>query len=268
MNREVQFPFMTALRETWQQGYKLRDFKKDCFAGLSVTIIAIPLGIALAVAAGATPVQGLYTIIIGAPIIALLGGSRLSVSGPTAAFIIILYPIVEEFGIKGLLLATFMAGIILVCMGLARLGRFVEFIPYPVTVGFTSGIAVVIASLQIKDFFGLAIETQPASFIERITLLINKFSSFDIHDTCIGVVTLLAMIIWPRFKISLPSHLIAVLVGIGVTISLIVLFPDLHIETIGTRFNGIPQTLPGFSLPWDWAITSKIFEDLRTDSSF
>ena len=151
----LNLPLFSALREAWQQGYDLNHFKKDCLAGLAVCIVAIPLAMALAIAAGATPQQGLYTVIIAAPIIALLGGSRLSVSGPTAAFIIILFPVIQQYGMPGLWLATFMAGVMLVLMGVAKLGRFIEFIPYPVTVGFTSGIGVVIASLQIKDFLGL-----------------------------------------------------------------------------------------------------------------
>lgn len=262
VEKHFNFPLFRALRDSLQPGYQFIDLKRDCFAGFAVCIVAIPLAMALAIAVGATPEQGLYTVIIAAPIIALLGGSRLSVSGPTAAFIIILFPVIQQYGMKGLWLATMMAGIILVFMGVAKLGRFIEFIPYPVTLGFTSGIGVVIASLQIKDFLGLPVAIQPSSFIERIIFLIKKLPLFNIHDLYIGGITLAVMILWPKFKKSLPAHLIAILVGSAVAIVLMKFFPNLHIETIGSRFQGIPETLPSFSIPWDEGFNFKNIHEL------
>lgn len=260
--KNFNIPLFKGLSDSLQQGYQLNNLKNDCLAGLATCIVAIPLAMALAIAVGATPEQGLYTVIIAAPIIALLGGSRLSVSGPTAAFIIILFPVIQQYGMQGLWLATMMAGIILVFMGIAKLGRFIEFIPYPVTVGFTSGIGIVIASLQIKDFLGLPIETQPSAFIERILLLIQKLPLFNIHDLYIGGITLVVMILWSKFKKSLPAHLIAILVGSAVAIILMKFFPDLHIETIGSRFHGIPETLPSFSIPWHENFNFKTIHEL------
>lgn len=253
---------LSELRKSWYGSYQLKNLKSDCLAGLAVSIIAIPLAMALAIAVGATPQQGLYTVIIAAPIIALLGGSRFSVSGPTAAFIIILFPVIQHHGMQGLWVASIMAGIILVLMGVAKLGRFIEFIPYPVTIGFTSGIGVVIASLQVKDFLGLSIEIQPSGFIERIILLIHKLPLLNIHDFYIGGITLLVMIVWPKFKKSLPSHLIAILIGSGVATAVMTFFPEWQIETIGSRFHGIPETLPSFSFPWDETFNLKTVYEL------
>ena len=147
--------FFSALRSTFHKGYTRSDLKSDLMAGIIVGTVAIPLGMALAIGCGVPPQHGLYTVVIGGFIVALFGGSRFQVSGPTAAFIVILAPIVLKYGISGLLVAGFLAGLILLCMGLAGFGKLIQFIPYPVTTGFTSGIAVVIATLQLKDFLGV-----------------------------------------------------------------------------------------------------------------
>jgi SulP family sulfate permease len=164
-------PIAAALRRALSKGYGAAELRADILAGIVVGIVALPLSMALAIAVGVPPQHGLYTAIIAGALIALLGGCKFQVTGPTAAFIVILAPIVTKFGIAGLLTAGLMAGIMLVGMGIARLGRLIQFIPHPVTTGFTSGIAVVIATLQLKDVLGLDIRSMPDSYIEKLATL-------------------------------------------------------------------------------------------------
>ncbi|MBS1224293.1 MAG: sulfate permease [Proteobacteria bacterium] len=171
-------PFATALRDKLRGGYNLNKLQADLLAGITVGIVAVPLAMALAIGSGVPPQYGLYTAIVAGLLIALTGGSRFSVSGPTAAFIVILHPIAEKYGLGGLVTASFMAGIMLMGMGLARMGKLIQFIPYPVTTGFTTGIAVVIASLQFKDFFGLQLAAQPEHFLERIWFSRRRWSAW------------------------------------------------------------------------------------------
>src|SRR5574344_1046632 len=156
--------------------------KSNIFSGLTVGIIALPLSMALAIATGVPPQLGLYTAIVAGVFAAIFGSSKVNISGPTAAFIVILIPIVQEFGITGLLLCGLMSGIILIFVGLLKLGNLIELVPYPVTVGFTSGIAVVIATFQIKDFFGLTIENFSGSYVDKIVLLFNSFGTFNLYE--------------------------------------------------------------------------------------
>lgn len=244
--------------------YSSRRFLRDVMAGVTVGIIAIPLAMALAIASGVAPQYGLYTAFIAGFVIALTGGSRFSISGPTAAFVVILYPIAQEYGLGGLLLATLMSGILLMIMALMRLGRFIEYIPEPVTLGFTGGIAVVIATLQIKDFFGLQLEVMPEHYWGKIAELAQGLPALDTLSTLVATVTFLVMLLWPRLKSPVPAHLPAVLLG-----SLLALWFNAHgadIETIGSRFSyllpdgargaGIPPFLPEFSWPWQQANAS------------
>ena len=164
--------------------------KSNIFSGLTVGIIALPLSMALAIATGVPPQLGLYTAIVAGILAAIFGSSKVNISGPTAAFIVILIPIVQQFGITGLLLCGFLSGIILVLVGLFKLGNLIELVPYPVTVGFTSGIAVVIATLQIKDFFGLTIENFSGTYIDKIVLLYNSFSTFNLFEFLTASATL------------------------------------------------------------------------------
>jgi SulP family sulfate permease len=239
-------PLAKAIRETWQQGYRIPDFFADLGAGLTICIIAVPMTMAVAIACGVQPEHGLYGAIIAGPLIGLLGGSRLSVSGPVAELAVLIYPVVYQFGFGGLMLVTWMAGLILLIMGLAKLGRVIEFIPYPVTTGFIAGTGVVICALQIKDFFGLDLLVQPKYFVDRLLGLAEAFPSWKIGDTTIGIITLMVMMFWPRFKFKLkiPAHLIAMIVGSLAGIALPLISPELSIETIGSRYGGIPQTLP------------------------
>lgn len=250
-------PF-SALREAFKEGYDSGKLYRDLMAGITVGIIAIPLAMALAIASGVPPQYGLYTAIIAGILIPITGGSRYSISGPTAAFVVILYPVAQQFGLSGLLIASLMAGVMLVAMALSRLGRLIEYIPEPVTLGFTSGIAVVIATLQIKDFFGLQLSDMPETYIDKIAVLINSFPTFALPELSIGVATLLVLILWPKLRLPIPGHLPAV--AIGVALSLFLISLDLDIDTIGSRFSyqladgsqgqGIPPILPEFNWPW------------------
>lgn len=237
-------PLAKAIRETWQQGYRLPDFFADLGAGLTICIIAIPMTMAVAIACGVQPEHGLYGAIIAGPLIGLLGGSRLSISGPVAELAVLIYPVVYQYGFGGLMLVTWMAGLILLIMGLAKLGRVIEFIPYPVTTGFIAGTGVVICALQIKDFFGLDLLVQPKYFLDRLLGLAEAFPTWKIGDTSIGIITLLVMMLWPRLKLRVPAHLVAMIVGSLVGILLPMISPEWTIETIGSRYDGIPQTLP------------------------
>lgn len=238
-------PLAKAIRETWRQGYRFADFFADLGAGLTVGLIAIPMTIAVAIACGVQPVHGLYGALIAGLLIGLLGGSRLSVSGPVAELAVLIYPVVYQFGFGGAMLATWMAGVILLFMGLARLGRVIEFIPYPVTTGFIAGTGVVIFALQIKDFFGLELVTQPKYFLDRMAGLAAAFPTWKMGDTTVGIVTLGVMMVWPRLKLPVPGHLIAMIIGSLLGILLPMISPEWMVDTIGTRYSGgIPQALP------------------------
>lgn len=253
--------FGAALKEAlFKEKYTKKYFSRDFFAGITVGIIAIPLSMALAVAVDAPPQYGLYTGIIAGIIIALTGGSRYSISGPTAAFVVILQPVVYTYGLGGLLVATLMAGLILIAMALARLGRFIEYIPSSVTLGFTAGIAIVIATLQIKDFFGLPTGDLPPSFLAKVQILATHMPELSWPTLITGSVTLAVLILWPRLRTPVPGHLPAVV--IGALVSLLLGKYGHSVDTIGSRFTflfpdgstgqGIPPFLPSFKLPWMW----------------
>jgi len=238
--------------------YTGRRFGRDVMAGITVGIIAIPLAMALAIASGVAPQYGLYTAFIAGFIIALTGASRYSISGPTAAFVVILYPIAQGYGLGGLLLATLMSGILLVIMALMRLGRFIEYIPESVTLGFTGGIAVVIATLQVKDFLGLPVAEMPEHYWDKLAVLTGALPDVDGMSALVAVATLAVMLLWPRLRTPVPAHLPAVLVGSGLALWLNA--NGAGIDTIGSRFSyllpdgsegaGIPPFLPEFSWPW------------------
>jgi len=248
-----------ALRESFSRSdYTGSKFGKDLLAGITVGIIAIPLAMALAIASGVAPQYGLYTAIIGGIVIAISGGSRYSISGPTAAFVIILYPIVQQYGFGGLLLATIMSGLLLVIMAVLRLGRFIEYIPDAVTLGFTGGIAVVIATLQFKDFFGLPIESLPEHYWDKLAVLVNALPQLHLPSFAVAAFTLVIMLVWPKLKTVVPAHLPAVICGSLLAVALNDL--EMDIATIGSRFHyllpdgtqgaGIPPYLPTFEWPW------------------
>jgi SulP family sulfate permease len=238
--------------------YGVVRFRQDLLAGITVGLIAIPLAMALAIASGVAPQYGLYTAIIGGFVIALTGGSRFSISGPTAAFVVILYPVALRYGLAGLLLATFTSGVILIAMAYARLGRFIEYIPESVTLGFTGGIAIVIATLQLKDFLGLPLESLPEHYVDKVWLLANSIAQFDSTSVLIALLTLVIMLAWPQLKTAIPPHLPAVICA-GLVGVLLAEFGH-EVDTIGSRFSylmpdgtvgtGIPPYLPEFAWPW------------------
>ncbi|MBI0275157.1 C4-dicarboxylic acid transporter DauA [Hafnia alvei] len=252
-------PFSALIEACWREPYNAQRFVKDIIAGITVGIIAIPLAMALAIGSGVPPQYGLYTSAVAGIVIALSGGSRFSVSGPTAAFVVILYPVSQQFGLSGLLLATLMSGVFLLLMGLARFGRLIEYIPLSVTLGFTSGIAITIGTMQIKDFFGLHLEHVPESYLMKVAALAQALPTISWADTLIGATTLAVLILWPRLGLRLPGHLPALLAGTAV-MGIFALF-DTHVATIGSRFSylladgtqgqGIPPILPQFVLPWN-----------------
>ncbi|TBU96332.1 C4-dicarboxylic acid transporter DauA [Phytopseudomonas dryadis] len=250
-------PLFAAWRQTLRAGYSWASLRGDLGAGLTVGIIAIPLAMALAIAVGVAPQHGLYTVLIAAPLIALFGGSRFNISGPTAAFVVILLPITQQFGIGGLLLCTLLAGLILIALGLLRAGRLIEFIPYPVTLGFTAGIGIVIATLQIKDLFGLQLASQPSHYLEQLELLVQALPGIQLGDSLVALACLAVLLLWPRWVPRVPGHLVALTVG--ALLGLLLERAGLPVATLGERFSysldgvthpGIPPMLPTFAWPW------------------
>ncbi len=254
-------PVATALLETLKAGYSKAHAVADLMAGAVVGVVALPLAMALAIASGLRPEQGLYTAIIAGAAIALLGGSRVSVSGPTAAFVVILAPISTQYGAGGLLLASAMAGVMLIGMGLGRLGRLVEFIPHPVTTGFTTGIAVTIASLQLKDFLGLTFEGKTENFVERMTAVVGAIHTLHWPDLAIGALMLAVLLGWPRINHKVPAPLVATVVATLCAWGAHELWPTFEVATLGSRFHyevdgvsfpGIPRSLPHLDWPWSF----------------
>jgi sulfate permease, SulP family len=250
----------SALTKSLKSEQTFISFQSNLLAGLTVGIIALPLSMALAIASGVAPQHGLYTAIVAGIIIALSGGSKVNVSGPTAAFVVVLLPIVHQYGLGGLLISGFMAGIILVLMGLIKLGRLVEIIPYPVTIGFTSGIGVVIATFQIKDFLGLNIDSLEGDYFEKLTQLFQSLPTVNSQETLIGILTLSILIFWSKCRSKIPGHLVALFLGSVIAWFLAQISPDFSVATIGSRFhyelngimgNGIPPILPTFEWPWN-----------------
>ncbi len=227
------------------KGYTKNQFLSDLIAGLIVAIIALPLSIALAIASGVSPEKGIYTAIVAGFVIALFGGSRVNISGPTAAFATIVAGIVAKHGIEGLVIATIMAGIILIIMGLLRVGSLIKYIPHTITVGFTGGIAVTILIGQIKDFLGLTYPkgTNAIESIEKLHAVVSNFKTINLWALLVGVIGLAILIIWPKISKKIPGSLIAVILGI-----LLCLLLNLNVNTIGDLYK-IDGALPKFTIP-------------------
>ena len=250
----------SALKKSISSKPTLFDIQANVLAGLAVGVIALPLSMALAIASGVPPQHGLYTAIISGLFIAVCGGSKVNISGPTAAFVVVLLPIVHQFGIGGLLISGFMAGIFLILMGVGKLGKLIEIVPYPVIIGFTAGIGVVIGTLQIKDFLGLSIATFEGDYLEKLSLIIHSLPTINFQEFFIGGLTIVILLLWPRVHSKVPGHLVALLVGSITAWGLQYFYADFSVATIGSRFHydingitgdGIPAILPAFEWPWN-----------------
>lgn len=231
---------VTVLRE----GYALPQLRSDAIAGLTVAIVALPLSMAIAIASGATPAQGLYTAIVGGFLVSLLGGSRFQIGGPAGAFIVLVAATVSQHGMDGLILATFLSGLMLTAAGFLRLGTFIKFIPFPVTVGFTAGIAIIIFASQIKELFGLSLDHEPGELLEKLVALWEARDSVTPSAFLVSAATVAIILGFRRWRPHWPGMLIAVSVAALATALL-----DLPVQTIGTKFGGIPSILPAPSLP-------------------
>ncbi|MEO6136147.1 MAG: sulfate permease [Ginsengibacter sp.] len=224
--------------------YNKKQFSNDVLAGIIVGIVALPLAIAFAIASGVTPEKGLITAVVAGFIISALGGSRVQIGGPTGAFIVIVYGIVQTYGINGLIVSTFMAGIMLVIMGFARVGAVIKFIPHPLIIGFTSGIALIIFSSQIKDFLGLQMDAVPADFIEKWHSYFMHIGSANVYAILIAIGSILIILLWPKVTQKVPGSLIAILVT-----TVLVQVLNLPVETIGSRFGIISSSFPTPEIP-------------------
>ena len=239
-----------------KEGYTLKLFSKDLVAGILVGIVALPLSIALAIASGVKPEQGLYTAVVAGFLIAVFSGSRVQIGGPTGAFIVLVYNTVQQFGYGGLAVATMLAGALLLIMGLFRFGEVIKFIPYPVTVGFTCGIAILIFTTQIRDFFGLQMAAPPAEFHEKIIAYAEHAGSVNLSALGLGVAALAIIFLWPKVTRRVPGSLIAILVLTAAAQLL-----GLPVETIGSRFGSVPNTLPMPHMPdIPWRDLPKLFQ--------
>lgn len=224
--------------------YTKRKFLSDLIAGITVGLVALPLAMAFAIASGVPPQSGLYCAIVAGFLISALGGSTTQIGGPTGAFVVVVFGIVTRYGLDGLFMCTLMAGVLLVFLGVTGLGSAVKFIPRPVVVGFTNGIAVTIASTQIKDFFGLKMEKVPGVFLSRMAVVARNFHTLSLTETALGVGAIIVILIFSRYFKKVPGYIVALFVGTAA----VAIF-KLPVETIGTRFGGLPSGLPPMRIP-------------------
>ena len=256
MHKRLEPKLFTVLKE----GYNSKLFLSDLTAGITVGIVALPLSIALAIASGVKPEQGLYTAIIAGFVIAVLGGSRVRSAVQPGAFIVIVYGIAQQYGYQGLAIATFIAGILLILMGLARMGGLLKFVPFPVTAGFTTGIAVIIFSSQIGDLLGLQLEKVPADFIEKWIEYFKQLSTVNFYSLAIGLSSLLIIIFWSKITRKVPGQLAAIIL-----MTAVVQIFDLPVETIQSRFGAVPNSLPSPHIPeMNWELIRQMFSPAVT----
>ncbi len=243
----------------------LKDYNKNLFfsdvtSGFIVGIVALPLAIAFAIASGVTPEKGLITAVIAGFIISVFGGSKVQIGGPTGAFVVIVYSIVQNYGLNGLFISTIMAGVILIIMGLARFGSIIKFIPHPVVVGFTSGIALIIFTSQVKDLLGLNIDNLPADFIEKINVYSEFIQTINLSSLLIGAGSILIMIFWPKVSHKIPGSIVALVLA-----TVVVTFFKLPVETIGSRFGEISSSISPLSgLEIDFATIRNLIQPATT----
>jgi SulP family sulfate permease len=252
--------FEPKLVTIFREGYSRKQFLQDAAAGVLVGVVALPLAIAFAIASGVKPEQGLYTAIIAGFVIAVLGGSRAQISGPTGAFIVIVYGIVQQYGYDGLAVATFIAGFLLIAMGVAGAGALLKFVPFPVTVGFTSGIALIILSSQIRDFLGLSMEALPSGFVEKIAAYATHLDTANPAALGVGALSLAIIVLWPRVTNKVPGSLVAIIAATVLVHAL-----ALPVDTIASRFGSVPSTLPAPRLPsLTWELVRTMFSPAVT----
>jgi SulP family sulfate permease len=254
------FSFRPKLLDTLKC-YTREDFRADLIAGLTVGIVALPLAMAFAIASGVPPQAGIFTAVIAGFLISSLGGSKVAIGGPTGAFIIILYGIYAKYGAENLAICTVMAGVLLFAMGAAKLGTMIKYIPFPVTVGFTSGIAVLIFTTQIKDFFGLRVDKMPSDFVEKMKVLVQHANTFQWQTVCLAAASFAVIKLWPKkWQRSVPGSIVALVLGTAA----VGLF-SIPVETIGSKFGGIPQALPTLHVPaLSWANIQNLFQPSLT----
>ena len=252
--------FRPRLMETLK-GYSASMFMADLTAGLTVGIVALPMAMAFAIASGVKPEAGIFTAVIAGFIVSALGGTRVAIGGPTGAFIVILYGINAKYGAENLAICTMMAGVILLVMGAARLGTIIKYIPYPVTMGFTSGIAVLIFSTQIKDFLGLSVDKVPSDFVEKLRVLGANVNTLQWPTVALAAASLAIILFWPKkWQRRVPGSIVALVLGTAA-----VAFFQVPVDTIGTRFGGIPQALPHPHLPaLSWENIQHLFQPATT----
>jgi SulP family sulfate permease len=264
-------PIAYALRRAITKGYGAKELRADVLAGIVVGIVALPLSMALAIAVGAPPQDGLYTAIFAGFSVSLLGGCKFQVTGPTAAFVVILAPIVSKHGVSGLLTAGLMAGVLLIAMGVFRLGTFIKFIPYPVTTGFTTGIAAVIATLQIKDALGLATPAMPEHYVDKVAVLWRARATADPRELAVAAATLALLLLVPKVTRRVPAPLVAISLVAVLAAGAHRIVPSFTVATIGTRFHsivggvdvpGIPPIVPSPHLPWGRTLSFGLLREL------
>lgn len=243
-----------------KEGYAKKTFLADLTSGILIGVIAFPLAIAFGIASGVKAEQGLFSAIVAGIVVSLFSGSRAQISGPTGAFIVIIYGIVRQYGYDGLAIATILAGIFLIILGVFRFGILLRFIPYSLTIGFTSGIAVIIFSSQINDLFGLNINSLPAEFHEKWEVYLQNFDSLNLYALAIGLVSLIIIFLWQKFNFKIPGSLVALVIS-----ALVVNLFNLPVETIGSKFGEVSNTFPSPSFPnLSWNVITKMFSPAFT----
>ncbi|MCX7274528.1 MAG: SulP family inorganic anion transporter, partial [Burkholderiales bacterium] len=260
----ISFPFRPRLVDALR-GYTRQDFSADLAAGVTVGVVALPLAMAFGIASGVKPEAGIFTAIVAGLLISVFGGSRVQIGGPAGAFVALLYGVVERYGVSSLLIATIGAGVLLFAMGALRLGSLIRFIPVSIVIGFTNGIAVIIALQQVKDFFGLAIPRMPAHLFGQIEAIANHARTLNPSALGLALAALLLVVVWPksykdndarwrRWLARIPGTVVVIVLG-----TLAVSVFGLNVETIGSRFGGIPRTLPPFGVPaFDWEVVRNL----------
>jgi high affinity sulphate transporter 1 len=229
---------------TCLKSYTKEQFIKDLIAGLIVAIIAFPLSIALAISSGVSPEKGLYTAVIGGFIISFLGGSKVQIGGPTGAFIVIVYGIVQKYGMDGLIVSTIIAGIFLILMGVLKFGNTIKYIPYPIITGFTCGIAITIFSTQVKDFLGLSMSNVPADFLPKWIAYLKAMDTIQIKSLLLGALSLAIIFLWPKINKKIPGTLLAIIIVTIINITF-----NLNVETIGSRYSNLSAAIPQLNVP-------------------